>query len=514
MSASIILTGIGSNFANPGVFAQINFAAGPAGPSSGPRNILVFGNKTSGGTATNNTVVYGPDTQTTCQTETDVVALFGAGGHHHRMALRLWAVLGANSPIGIYFISVTPSGGSAAAATLTIAGTATSVGTLRFWCVDQFIDTSINIGDTATIIGGNVAASINGQFRWPVTAANASGVVTITANVPGLEGNWIRVQALITPATSVITTTATLVANTNLSGGTTADSVTTALTTILPTRYYYIISHDSDAANNGAIVTQVNSQAVPTTGIRQRVFFGSADTLANEITLATGINQPRAEIQSAIGSDLTPMEIAANNTAIYALFESSGSQYGPGRHNFSLFPARPNDSTYWQVLPTRSGPTAALTITQISSALNNGITPLAYVGNQVILVKRITTRSLNGAVQDFRVRDAHRVSIPDWFADDASSLTTNNFGGLDLISDPAQGAPFPPNCTSPGLWGGALKQLVDNYYQAGQLKNLATIIGAMITQKETSPPNRMSNLTPLQCVDLADQFQLLIQQVA
>jgi phage tail sheath gpL-like len=514
--AAITLVGIGTNFAVPGVYAQINFAAGPSGPASGPRNILVFGNKAAAGTATNNTVVYGPDTAVTCQTEADVIQLFGAGSHHHRMALRLWAVLGNVSPIGIYFISVTPSAGASAATTCVITGTATSVGTLRFWVVDQFVDTSINVGDTATVIGANVAASINGQFRWPVTAASVTGTITITAVVPGLEGNWIKAQAQILVPAATITTTATLTANTLLTGGTTADTVATALTTILPTRYYYIISHDSDATNNGLIATQINAQAAPTTGIRQRQFLGSADTIANEITLATGLNNPRVELQSAIGTDLTPMEIAANNAALYALFEASGSTNGPGRHNWSLFPSRPGDSNYWTLLPTRSGGSAALTLTQIQSALNNGITPLALINNgtTVQLIKRITTRSLNGAVQDYRVRDAHRVSIPDWWADDASALTTNNYGGLDLVADPQEGQPFPPNCVSPALWGGSLKSLVIQYGNAGQLKNVSAILAAMITQKEVTPPNRMSNLTPLQCIDLFDIGAILVQQVA
>jgi phage tail sheath gpL-like len=512
-NASIILTGVSSNFPNPGVYAQINFAAGPSGPAAGPRNILLYGNAATAGTATRDTVVYGPDTQTPCQTESDVITLFGAGSHLHRMFLRASAVLGNNSPIGIYYIPVTSSAGSAATATLTIATTATSVGNLRFWCVDQFIDTGINVGDTATAIAANVATSINSQTRWPITASPSAGAVTLTAVVPGTEGNWIKVQALITPGTAVIGTTTTLTANTLLTGGTTADSIATALTTVQPTRYYYQVLHDSDATNAGRLVTQINSQAQPTTGIRQRGFMGTADTLANEITLATGLNAPRMEVSSALGSDWTPMEIAANNAALYALFEASGNGPGPGRHNFSLFPARPGDSSSWFVSLTRSGSGAALTTTQITSALNNGITPLIVVGNSLALDKRITSRSLNGSTQDYRVRDAHRVSIPDWWTDDAVALTQNNYGGLDITDNPQPGVQFPNNCTCPNFWGAALKGLVQTYSNGGQLKNVSTILSAMITQKETSPPNRMSNLTPLQCIDLGDQYQLLVLQV-
>jgi len=282
----------------------------------------------------------------------------------------------------------------------------------------------------------------------------------------------------------------------------------------LGTRYYYQCLHDSDATNGGLLAAQINSMAQPTVGLRQRMFQGSADTLANEITIATANNSTRAELESALGSDWTPMEIAANNMAIYALFEASGSGPGPGRHNFSLFPARPGDSSSWFVIPSRSGPASALTTVQITSALNNGITPLQLISSTAMVIsKRVTMRSLNGATQDYRARDAHRVSVPDWWADDAVALTQNNFGGLDIAANPQQGVPFPANCTCANFWGAALKGLVQSYFQGGQLKNLNTILSSMITQQETTPTNRMSNLTPLQMVDLFDQAQLLVLQV-
>jgi phage tail sheath gpL-like len=515
MGASIVLVGLGASFPNPGVFAEIDFAVGPAGPAPGVRNILLFGNKTASGSATVDTVVYGPNTAVPAQTEQDWINVFGAGSHLHRMFLRIAAVLGNNNPIGIYGIAVTASAGAAAAATMTIATAATSNGNHRFWCVDQFVDTPITSGDSAATIATNIITSINEQSRWPIVASSGgSGVVTLTAVVAGLEGNWIKVQALIAPGTSQVGTTTTLTANTKLTGGTTADSVAAAVATIAPTRYYYQVSHDSDATNIGRIVTQVNADAQPGVGIRQRVFAGSSDTLGNEITLATGLNAPRCEIESSIGSDLTPMEIAANNCALFALWEAATSEAGPGRDNFSLYPVSDLDNDFWLIIPSRDGSSVALTVPNITSALNNGITPLANVAGKLQLVKRVTSRSLNGAVQDYRIRDAHRVSVCDWWTDDAVFLTQQQFGGKNLAPNPQQGVPFPANSTCPRFWGAALKGLVRKYEAAGQLKNGDQIIGNMIVQQETTPADRMSALAPLQTIDLADQFMLLVQQVA
>jgi phage tail sheath gpL-like len=109
----------------------------------------LLGNKTSAGTATNDTVVYGPDTAITCQTESDVITLFGAGSQLHRMFLKFTAI---NRTTPLYFVAVTSSAGSAASASVTIATTATSNGNLRFWCEDDFVDTPITSGQNVTTI--------------------------------------------------------------------------------------------------------------------------------------------------------------------------------------------------------------------------------------------------------------------------------------------------------------------------------------------------------------------------
>ena len=521
--ASIILLGLAANFPNPGTYFELDFAQGPASGSGSPRYALIIGNKTSAGTATVETVIYGPDTQTPCQVEQDVINLFGTGSQLHRAFLRFTAI---NPTIALYFVCVAESAGAQAALTEVLLNTATSNGNHRTWCGDQFVDTAITSGDSVSTIATNIAASVNSQSRWPITASPSAGSVVYTARNHGPEGNWIRMQALITPGSGTISTTSSITANTFLSGGATADTNANALATIISSRYYYIVSCDSDATNVGRVVTQVNSQANPTTGIRQRVFFGSMDTLANTITVATGINAPRAECVWGSSTDLTPLELAANNAALYSLLEA-GAPVGVARKNYSLFPSSATDASVWKIAAGRNGPGGSPTVAQITSALNNGITPIIVLPNgQTQLVKRCTTRSLNGSVADYRIRDAHKVTVCDFWGDDAVALTQLQFGGRDLLPDPAIGQPPPPNiAVTPSIWGGALKGLVVSYGNAGQwdspggqpLPNGQTaadyINSRAIIQREASPTTRMSALFQLIPVSIADTFALLAQQV-
>lgn len=517
---SIVLVGLSAGWAIPGTYIEIDFAQGPVSGSSGVLSCLLIGNKTTAGTATADTTVYGLDTPVPCATESDVITLFGTGSQLHRAFLFFTAV---NTQTKLYFLAVTESAGAAASLAITLATTALTDGNIRFWCGAEFVDTHITSGDIAATVATNLATAINSQSRWAITASPASAVVTVTARNKGPEGNWIRVQSAITPGAASIGTTTTLTANTYLSGGTTADVNTTALATIKPTRFYYIVPCDSDATNVGALVAQVNTQALPTNGIRQRVVFGSVDTLANAITVATGINAARAELVWGSALDYTPLEIAANNAAIYSLLEA-GAAVGVARKNFSLFPtAQQADTSIWFLKSGRGGTAASPTVPQQNSALNNGISPLINTTQgPAQLLDAITTRSLNGSVSDYRIRDRHKVTICDYFGDAAGALTQNQFGGKDLLDNLVPGQPMPSdNATTPEFWGNALKALVDEYDAAGQwaqtvpgVRGGDTINSKAIIQRETTPPSRCSALFGLTPVNVFKQAAILLQQVA
>jgi hypothetical protein len=85
MPGAIVLTGFSSDDPVPGAYLEINFAQGEAAGSGSPIEVLLMGNKLPGGAATVDTVVYGPDTPAPLQTESDAIALFGAGSELHRM---------------------------------------------------------------------------------------------------------------------------------------------------------------------------------------------------------------------------------------------------------------------------------------------------------------------------------------------------------------------------------------------------------------------------------------------
>jgi phage tail sheath gpL-like len=512
MSGDIVLAGIAANDPTPNpAYIEVNFAQGDSGGDSSEYEILLIGNKTSDGSATVDTVVYGPDSLVPMQTEADVIALFGTGSELHRMWRRVNKI---NKTTTVRAIAVTESAGTQASGTIVLATAATGNGSIRVWIGDEFVDTSVASGDAVDTIGAAIAANINTKTHWPVTAAYNSGTdtVTITARQKGPRGNDIRFQAAkIGTIGTTLTGGAT---DTALSGGATADSNAAALASILPDRYFYLVSAADDATQLGALVTQVNTQALAATGIRQGVFAGFTGTLANGITLATGRNAARAEITWQKNSDWTPAELAANAAAIYALLEVKPKP----RTNFCNFGTRAADQPYW-VVPAPRDASAHPTAADIKSALNNGLCPIAVVkkNGATKLVNRITTRSLNGSQQDYRIRPAHKRTICDFFADDLGAVITTRFGDKKIGDDVPQGSPpLGSDFVTPDRMRGAVVGVINTYNANGNWDPLGAIRmkANLEVQRQVSNPARMGVRINAEPVENFEQGLFQIQQVA
>lgn len=507
MTASITLTGLAASDPVPGSYVEVSFAQGDASLGTGTYGALIIANKSTSGSATADTVIYSPTSQVPLVTDADAIALFGTGSPAYRM----WRRFVRKNPITpVSVICPAESGGVAATGTITYATTSTGAGTTRVWVGEEYVDVAIASGDNVTTIALNVSNAINAKTLWPVTSSPSAGVITLTWRTKGPQGNWGRYSATIT---SGIGTTVTPGTVTFMSSGATADSYTTVLSTILPYRYYYIIAEQSpvsgSATNTAAIITQMNTQAQPITGIRQRLFCGSVDTLANTTTFATGQNATRGEVAWLQNGDRPPEEMAADLAAIYALEELPVKF----RCNFSGYGNDAQTALNWDLLAPRSG--TAPTRANLVSALNNGITPVGVNANgTTYLVKRITMRSLNGSTSDYRIRDAHKVTVLDRLADDLNTKVSLQLSGKKIGNDPATGERIPGNdVVTPRVFRALIIKLLRDYQDNDLIENVDDTISAMTVQRETSPTTRMTARIPVDCIDVCDQFASVLPQV-
>ena len=184
------------------------------------------------------------------------------------------------------------------------------------------------------------------------------------------------------------------------------------------------------------------------------------------------------------------------------------------RCNYDSLGTQASDQAFWKVPAPRSGtsPTRAT----IKAALNNGITPIGVSqGGSTYIVKRITTKSLTGANNDYRVRDAHKVTICDRFADDWITKASTQFSGKNVSDDPPPGArPLAPNVVSPRVVKAALQKLEQDYGDLGLLQNIPAIQQDTIVIRELGSPTRISSRVPLQTIDIVDQVTAAIDQIS
>ncbi|HEY3495281.1 MAG TPA: hypothetical protein VGK73_11370, partial [Polyangiaceae bacterium] len=182
----------------------------------------------------------------------EVATLAGEGSFAHRAAVQIFT---ANKFAKVFYLCVAlTSGGSpvAAAVTVTFTNTPTARGIARVYVCGEPCEYSYDNGtnDTVTTIAAGIKAAVNAKRHLPVTADNASGVLTITAKHVGTSSGdgtsgAIRVHSEVTPGTAVAVADQAaalgLGAATDGAEGTTtqAAALTTALATIENVSDYY-----------------------------------------------------------------------------------------------------------------------------------------------------------------------------------------------------------------------------------------------------------------------------------
>ena len=517
----------------PGIGIQVLFQQGLSNGGVSLYTACLIGNLLSTGSLASvsgggvDGYYFGPDTQIALNNEQDAINLFGAGSELHR---GYRAFVKVNPNVSLYAAPVLESSGSKASLVITLSGTPTSNGTVRFWIGQENVDVGFaqtqatyfngtswvtqTGGDSVTTIAETAAALINANVNLPVTATSSSGVVTITAKQKGLRGNWLRGSAVIVNGTGITSNTTKQIFFT---GGTTADSNTNVLNFLatLGRRFYYNVSAAEDSTQFVALANQLSQQAPAVPGLRMRAMAGSVDTLGNVSSIGTTANNSRAEITWLQNGDVTPFEMAAKATAGYMLMEVPPltAQFSV---NFDYWGNTADSQGLWDVKAPRDG--SAPSRNTLKAAVLSGITPvqLNAVGGGTNITKRVTTRTLNGSVNDYRVADASRVTICDVFADELGNKLGASYQRCVIANDPPQGANRqpPPGVVYPALVKPSVLKSIDNYNNNGVLNNATLIKAETVVQIDTLNPSRITIQVPIRTAVPLHQIGLSVEEVS
>lgn len=493
---SVAFNNIPSNIRVPLWYSEIN--AGQS-PYQGPSRTLLIGQKTSGGSAPANTpIILSGDPQ----------PLVGAGSMLAEMAI--WAR--QNHPFGeIWMLPIADPGGATQTWTITIAsGILGSNGTVTVYPGGEKVSIGVQPTDTNANVATNLAAAINAGYtkfgrsmQFPVTAAAATNVVTLTArNAGALAAKYAIVTNLVGdegPLQQYLTVAAG-------TAGTGTPALGTALASLGDQAFDYICSPYADTTTLDVIKDFLGGTSGRWSPIQQiyghylTVMF---DTFANLAAFGTGRNDPNVSILGVAESPSSPWIWAASYGARIASDKNLGGEVDQAYRisqpvqTLDLVGVRPPQSRVnW------------FNITQRNTLYQDGIAGFKVaIDGTVTLDRVVTTYQLNSSGQpDITWLDIETRLQMVYFVRYMRQRITQKYGRCVLKDD---------NPTSnPAVV--TVKILKAEYIQAylelenGGLVENSSLFAKSLVVERSSDPNRVNSYLP---ADVANQLRVIANNV-
>ena len=440
----------------------------------------------------------------------------------------------ANDPVGeLWALPLADAtGSSAATGTVTVTGTATAAGTLNLYIgagptpfspTAQPLQVGVNVGDTATVIAGNIAAAINANTPGSpaaylrVTATSALGVVTLTAANKGTLGNQIPVVLNYLGARGgQVVAAGITVAIAAMAGGATDPSLATIATMLGVQPFDFIATPYSDLTNIGdtsALMSFTGGRWSYSSQIYGHVFSAHSDTLANLITYGTALNDPHTSIFAVNQASPTPPDIWC---------AAAMGQMAP---SIVIQPNRPVQSlALIGVLPAPAA--NEFTFSNQQTLLTSGLAVAARGASGVAqIVRAVTTYQTNTYGQaDTSYLDTETMYLSMAIIRALQAAVTQKFPRALLADDGARIPETPPGQTpvllTPSIIKGEMVAQYGAMVDAGWCENETGFAAGLTVQRNVNDNSRVDILydpyyvSGLRVLAVLNQFHLQAAQAA
>jgi phage tail sheath gpL-like len=316
-TGDIIVPGYNPNNLVPGIYA--GFDASNANTSPGPNQQTLIIGQIKGATRT---FVAGVP-----QLIGSTAAAIAACGNDGCLLAKLITRYRQDDPQGTVWVLPLLDDGSASQATnvIVFTGTATAAGAVYLYVGGVLTTTAVNVGDTATVVAGNVAATIDSTYGVPASAAAATGTLTITAEDAGIDAgegcqtvlNYLGAQGgQVTPAGITIGAPTFTAGTVNPVTGLTA-----ALANCGTMNFDFIVFPYTDTTSMN-LISAFLSQSTGRWSIQQQLygaaFLGFSGTLSQRTTWSDARDDQFLTAISNTGSPTPAYEWAASFAAVCA----------------------------------------------------------------------------------------------------------------------------------------------------------------------------------------------------
>lgn len=471
-SANISFDQIPSSLRKPGVYTEFNTKMAVRNLPGNLQRTLIVGQKIAAGALAALTLAD-------VFSDVDAAQACGYGSQVHRMVR---AALIANPYAQLSIIALDDAAGATAATfPVTVAGAPTAAGAFALSINDTVIQVNISALDTPTSVAAAFVAAIAARPELPVSAANAAGVITLTAKNKGTVANGFNISASGATAGMTLTTDAPTV-------GAGDPDITAALTAAFLGGHDQVVIPYRDAPNLTALRNHLDAVGSFAEKRWALGFIASNGTLGTATALSASVNHGWMNHVWMRNTTTAPMEIAAAYAAVIASQED---------------PAMPFD---YQQVPGIAVPAVAdrTSRTEEESALYNGVTPLNVgPGETVQIVRAVTTYVLNAA------------GVPDISLLDITTPRTLKYVAKVFVEDRARR--YSRAKISTRLINGIRDSgivLLKQLEQLEIIENVDANLPQYVVERDLQDPNRLNERIPTDVVNglhiLAERFDLVL----
>lgn len=363
----------------PFVYAELVKAISTTGTIKQEYTALIFGQKTTAGTAVTGEVLD-------IFSEAEAQAKFGKTS---MLAASIGRYYDINKSVKLKVIALDDeAGGTQAESTLTLTGTATSNGTLAFYVNGKAYKVAVAIGDVAADIATLLTSKIQEDEFAQFTVADALGVNTLTAVHKGTYGNTLKAKMNYNADDEIPQGITAVVVDFNGGAGD-PDLETSGVIAILENNQFNLIAQPyADNANLVLIDTALTDNFKATEMLDGFCLVGVDDTVTNLTTKTDIINSSFITVLDNYSVFATGFEQAAGMIALVG--DIAQSNPGSGYLNKSLLGFLPLEERIR---------------TERNVLAGGGVATLTTQGSKIIIDRTVTTLQKDAQGISFDVDD-------------------------------------------------------------------------------------------------------------
>lgn len=487
---AISFNNIPNNIRVPGQYVEIDNIRATGGLVTQAHQIVVFGQKLAAGSATANELI---EVFSKEQAET----YFGRGS---MLALMVESIYENQTTMRVICMPLDDAVASAkATGTITVTGAATANGTLSLLIGGESVKVGVVKDDDATAVATSIVDAITANTNLPVTAANALGVVTLTAKNGGTVGNDIYIKEnYFGAANGEVTPAGLSLAIVDMASGATDVAIADGIANMPEDIFNHWICPYSDATNLTALKDELDRRWNPLVQLEGHAFTVARGTSNELVTIGSAENNEHLTILDA-GYD--------NPTSKYRFVAGEVARVAP---SIEIDPARPLQTLDIKgvIADKKSN---RRNWTEQNTLLNNGIATNVVDNDGTVRVQRLITTyqtSASGA-PDVSYLDANTPYTLSFLRQTLLNRIKLKFPRHKL-ADNGTKIPVGQAMVTPNTIRAEIVSLAYEWLDLGLIENIEQFQEELVVERNTTDRTRVDVILP---PDLVNQFRVFAASI-